>query len=121
LWPDGTEEKPFGNERVNGYFTTPRFFETVGITLIAGSDFNEQDLSNWSNVAVINKTIAVRAFPGQNPIGRRLRLTPGYHRKQGDLVEVIGVVEDSKYGQLWEDQLPLIYRPVAHYNGYRGN
>ncbi len=121
LWPEGAEQKPFGDERVNGYFTTPKFLETVGISLLAGRDFNEQDLSNWSNVAVINKTIAVRAFPGQNPIGRRLRLSSGRNRKQGDMVEVIGVVEDSKYGQLWEDPLPLIYRPVAHYSGFRSN
>src|SRR5262245_46967651 len=118
--PEGTEEKPFGDERVNSYFTTPRFFETVGITLVAGRDFNERDLSNWPNAAVINKTIAVRAFPGQNPIGRRLLLTPGHQRRQGDMVEVIGVVEDSKDGELWEDPLPLIYRPVAHYSGYSG-
>ena len=50
----------------------PGYFSTMGIRLVAGRDFTEQDNESSPRVIAINETMAQRLFPGANPIGRRL-------------------------------------------------
>jgi len=62
-------------------------------------------------VVVVNAMLARRHWPGQNPVGRRLRIENGNR-----VVEVIGVVPDGKYGDIDEAQLPFMYFALAqHY------
>jgi putative ABC transport system permease protein len=84
-----------------------RFFETLGTDLVAGRDFNSHDTPESPKVAIVNQTMAKRFFAGQNPIGKRYRAEEG--NKLGDVVEIIGVVKDAKYGTLREDILPTAY------------
>jgi macrolide transport system ATP-binding/permease protein len=121
LITEGTEQRPFADKHTLSFYIAPKFFETVGIQLIAGRDFNEQDLRGSQKIVIINETIAQRAFPGQNPIGRRLRLIPDRNRDKSDPVVIVGVVKDAKYHSLMEEQVPYIYRPVEHYLGYHSN
>ena len=50
----------------------PAYFSTMGIRLVAGRDFTEQDNESSPRVIAINETMAQRLFPGAEPIGRRL-------------------------------------------------
>ena len=86
---------------------SPGFFETLGTALIAGRDFNAHDTPESPKVAVINETAAKRYFAGQSPLGRRYRAEEG--NKMGDLVEIIGVVRDTKYGTLREKIQPTAF------------
>src|SRR4029079_18758047 len=70
-----------------------RYFSTLGIHLLSARTFDSRDHGGRTEVIVINATLARRHWPDRNPIGRRLRIENG-HR----LVEVIGVVQDGKYG-----------------------
>jgi putative ABC transport system permease protein len=83
------------------------YFETMGIQLVAGRDFNAHDTPESPKVAIINQTAANRYFAGQNPIGRRYRAEEG--NKMSDVVEIIGVVKDAKYGTLREAILPSAF------------
>jgi predicted permease len=83
------------------------YFETMGIHIIAGRDFNSNDTPASPRVALINETAAKRFFTGQSPLGRRYREEMG--NKIGDPVEIIGVVTDAKYGTLREDILPSAF------------
>jgi predicted permease len=93
----------------------PRYFETMGIPLLQGRDFTMQDDPQSPRVVIINKTFARRFWPGQNPIGKRLR------RGGPDqpLWEVIGVAKDGKYWSLGEDPQPFFYVPMVR--EYRSN
>jgi putative ABC transport system permease protein len=51
----------------------PNYFGTLGITLVAGRDFTERDELKSTQVAIVNRTLAQRFFPNQNPIGRHIR------------------------------------------------
>jgi predicted permease len=87
----------------------PRYFETMGISLLEGRDFTMQDDKEESRFVIVNETFARRFWPGQNPIGKRLsRGGPDNPR-----FEVIGVAKDGKYGTLGEDPKPFIYFPLA--------
>src|SRR5436190_5781171 len=71
---------------------TPGYFRTTGIPMLSGRDFNLRDTSGDKAVAVISRWMANLFWPGENPIGKRFRIsfTPDTVR------EVIGVVEDIR-------------------------
>ena len=46
------------------------FFRTMGIPILAGRDFNANDVAAAPKVGILSESLARRAFPGQNPIGK---------------------------------------------------
>ena len=85
-----------------------RYFDVVGIPVLLGRPFAPSDDERSPNVAIINETLAKRLAPDGNALGR----TFGFHRKQ---VTVVGVVRDSKYGDLTERTPAYLYLPVAQH------
>lgn len=97
-----------GSVQIAANVVGPHYFETLGIRLLRGRDFNEQDAENSPRVAVINETMARRFWPGDDPIGKNFRLAAG----NGSNVEVVGVVQDGKYRSLQETPRPFMYFPL---------
>jgi putative ABC transport system permease protein len=91
----------------------PNYFRTLGITLIAGRDFTERDDLKSTQVAIVNRTLAQRFFPNQNPIGRHIR--PGISNGPGEppMREIVGVVGDVKQGDPGVEAAPEVYAPLA--------
>ena len=81
----------------------PGYFETMGTRIIDGRGFDAGDGRGDETVMVINAQLAETLWPGQNPIGRSLRL----RSPDGEAYRVVGVVETGKYRSIFED-------PVAH-------
>jgi putative ABC transport system permease protein len=73
---------------------SPEYFQTLGIPLIKGRTFTDRDRDGQPPVVVINETAARRLWPGEDPIGKRIRLTDIYG---GNGAEVVGVVGDVRY------------------------
>jgi predicted permease len=84
------------------------YFKTLNIPLFEGRAFTVRDDEAAPRVAVINETMARAYWPGQQPIGRHLRLERG-----GLPVEIVGVVANSKYGSVDEKPRPCLYLPFA--------
>jgi len=72
----------------------PGYFGTMGISIIRGRDFTDQDKADSKNVVVISEKTAQHFWPGQDPIGRRLR--PGSSTSNTPWREVIGIVKDVR-------------------------
>jgi putative ABC transport system permease protein len=85
----------------------PGFFRTMGIPMLVGRDLGAQDRGDVASVGVINETMARRHFPGENPIGRRLRISLGGSPN----VEIVGIVGDVKLTTLEGDVRPTVYVP----------
>jgi len=83
------------------------YFQSIGIPLLKGRPFNEQDQEKSPPVIIINDTIARRYWPGDDPIGRHLTLPSlgGISR------EVVGVVGDIKHSGLETESGAQIYLP----------
>ncbi len=102
------------NERFVG--VSSAYFQTMGIPLLAGRDFTEQDIhpdspSNLSTtVAIINQTMAHRFFGNASPLGKHFHFVEG-HRPS---LEIVGVVADSKYLDLREGPTDFFYIPGTH-------
>ncbi|HEX8723622.1 MAG TPA: FtsX-like permease family protein [Pyrinomonadaceae bacterium] len=88
-----------------------RYFETMGIPLVAGRDFTERDDDASPAVVVVNETLARRLAPAGQALGRRLiERDPATGRRKA--LEVVGMVRDAKY--IWPSERPryFAYRPV---------
>ena len=72
----------------------PGYFGTMGISIIRGRDFTDQDKADSKNVVVISEKTAQHFWPGQDPIGRRLK--PGSSTSNTPWREVIGIVKDVR-------------------------
>ena len=83
----------------------PDYFRTMGIPLVRGREFTSQDRPGAPGVAIINEALAKRFWPGQDPLGRRLKVGDAH-------LEVVGVVQTGKYRTLSESPLPFLYRPI---------
>jgi putative ABC transport system permease protein len=85
---------------------SPEYFQTLGIRLIKGRTFSDRDRDGQPRVAVINETAARRLWPGEDPIGKRVRLAQIY---DGDGAEVVGVVADVRYHPVEASMTPDVY------------
>jgi putative ABC transport system permease protein len=83
------------------------YFETMKTPLVAGRFFNEQDTEDSTKVVVINQTMAHHMWPGENPIGKRIR--QGYPQSPGPLREVVGVVGDMQRYELDHQPFDEVY------------
>src|SRR3954468_5179655 len=87
---------------------TPGYLRTLGIPLIAGRNFNEQDVADHPNVVLISATGAKTVFGNENPIGKTLLITSG-----SVPVEIVGVVGDVRSVRLDQQNDMEFYRPIA--------
>jgi putative ABC transport system permease protein len=82
----------------------PAYFRTLGIPLLQGREFTDQDSKGTPTVAIVNRTLADLYWPQGKAIGRRLKADDGE-------VEVVGVVADTRAGGLDNGASPFLYFP----------
>ncbi len=93
----------------DGYNITPGYFAAIGATLIAGRDFNLDELRNPRRVIIIDDSLAVRAYGSSDKaVGRLLQLEP--EGSPESFFEVVGVVAHVKAHDLRRAMLPQVYR-----------
>jgi predicted permease len=78
----------------------PNYFSTFDIPLVRGREFTSSDNSSTHPVVIVNETLAHRYWPGQNPVGNRIRVGDGCDQGLGTLAEIVGVAKDAQYASL---------------------
>ena len=91
--------------------TMPGYFQTWGIPIVAGRDFNEHDLAGKPNVMLISQAGARKVFGKESPIGKTLLVTSA-----STPAEIIGVVGDVRSGEIGRPNDMEFYRPWAQEN-----
>ena len=86
-------------------------FQALGIRLLRGRVFTESDKAGSQLVAIVNRKMAERYWPGQDPIGKRLRR--GMQETATPWMTVVGEVDDVKLGSPDEETMPQVYQPVT--------
>jgi predicted permease len=88
---------------------TPEYFKTMGIPLIAGRTFTDDDREGGAPVVVVSRGLARKSFPDRDPIGRYLlvRDTPAGFRP----LQIVGVAGDVRHTSLEADAEPHVYLP----------
>jgi putative ABC transport system permease protein len=88
--------------------TTPGWFETMGIPLRSGRDFNAADRLGSRFVAIVNEAFVRQYLPGGQALGQRVRMGRGE-----TYYEIVGVVGDTAYTAPRDGMLTTMYLPVA--------
>jgi predicted permease len=94
----GFESASDDQMEVASFPVAPRYFETLGIPLLGGRDFNDKDVIGSPRAAVISDHLAREFFPGRNPIGQSIGFRGGDDR--GRDLTIVGVVADAKQSDL---------------------
>ena len=115
----GAEEKVFlpGDEaagKTNGRqpgfnVVAPNYFQMMGIRLLRGRSFEEQDSAGGARVVMISEAMGRRYWPGEDPIGKYVRV--GSPRTQP--AEIVGMVRDVVRNTIGETPEPFIYLPLS--------
>jgi putative ABC transport system permease protein len=89
------------------YLVTPETFKTLGIPLLKGRTFNDDDRGSATRVAVVNDEFVRLHYPNEDPIGQRIRMG-----RNSDIVrEIVGVVGTVKHYALSDKQQAQMYEP----------
>ena len=99
---------PRENEEIVINYSTvgPKYFETMGIPVRQGREYNETDTPQSPRTLVINEAMARRYWPQGNALGGIIRLGQ-------NSAEVIGIAADSKYNSINERPLPQLFFPMS--------
>ena len=100
---------PQGAQRVTAVeFATPNAFQILGVPLISGRFFTDQDKDKAPLVAIVSQSFARHYFPNEDPIGKRVSGDKGQHWST-----IVGVVGDVKQYSLDKEPIDSAYVPMA--------
>jgi predicted permease len=105
-----------GQVEGNSKFTwvSPAYFNTMGISVVRGRGFNQNDTAASTRVAVVNQTFARKLLGGADPIGQTLRTgqEPNY---PSTVYEIVGVIPDTQYDDLRGETPPMTFAPATQF------
>lgn len=102
-----TEADRDTNPTLNYVVVSPRYFRVMGIRLVAGRSFDEQDRESSPGVVVIGESLARYAWPSESALGRRIWLGARDEAQVPIWLTVVGVVADARYRGLTTSRLDL--------------
>jgi macrolide transport system ATP-binding/permease protein len=107
--PQGQDSQPLEKwPHLDRSIVGPSYFATMRIPILQGREFSEQDSGSAPPVVIVNEAAAKQFWPGQNPLGQKVRFGG-----EDTYSEVVGVARDGKYRTLGEAQRSFVYRPLA--------
>ena len=104
-------DRPDAGQRV----VTPGYFQTMGIPILKGRSFTEQDRANTSSVIIVNEALAHRYWPNQDAIGKRLGFEDDVSKQVWR--EIVGVVGNVRHKALETEATPEVYLPYQQRPG----
>lgn len=86
------------------------WFATTGVPIIRGRDFEDADVSSAPRVIAVNAAFAARLFPGEDPVGRRIKAG---NATQGEFATILAVVGGIRHDSLNTPPVPEVYVPFS--------
>jgi predicted permease len=111
--PEAYTPRPHESLEVGRADVSPRYFETMGIPIVEGRDFRQDDNEKAPSVVIVDQTAANRYWPGQDPVGKRLSVPSIWSYP----FTVIGVVKNSKHLMIHERPSPMMYLSYYQHPG----
>jgi predicted permease len=107
--PANGEESPTGRLR----YVSPQYFAVLGVPLLAGRDFTDDDRTSKELVAVVNQSVARRLFPNGDALNRGLRPTNlGTNLGSPEPSRIVGVVADVDEDNIVQEPSMIVYYPA---------
>jgi predicted permease len=109
---DGQPQRVGNDGSVREDFVDAGYFDTLGLSLVAGRGFTERDDARAPRIAVANEAMARKFFGDQNPVGQRF----GYGAPAD--VEIVGVLRDARLDGLRRPSPPMVFYPLSQQMQY---
>jgi putative ABC transport system permease protein len=103
-----------GRPRVSSLTVQPGYFRALGIPLVGGRDFSDEDRAGTPRVALVNRSFVQAYLAGENALGQRLRLD-SWTLGGENAAEIVGIVADVRHEGLSADAEPIVYLPFAQW------
>jgi predicted permease len=104
--PANGEESPTGRLR----YVSPQYFAVLGVPVLAGRDFTDDDRTSKERVAIVNQSVAQRLFPNGDALNRRLRPTNlGTNLGGPEPSRIVGVVADVDEDNVVQEPSMIVY------------
>src|SRR5579863_6490566 len=110
-YPEGYVPHPHESLQVYHAEVSPRYFESLHIPILEGREFTPDDDEKAPRVLIVDQTAARRYWPGQDPLGKRLRVW-------GRLFTVVGVARNSTHTFVNESPEAMVYMSFFQHPGY---
>lgn len=94
---------------------TPQYLHTLRIPVLRGRGLLTQDVSGRRDVMLVNQTMARKYWPGEDPIGKRIRIARG---RTPAWCEIVGIVGDVRHDGLHVPPVPEMYVPLAQQSAH---
>lgn len=107
VFVEGREPAPGERLMTGVHVVNPRYFEAMGIPLLTGRVFTEWDTLEAPQVLVVNETMSRRLWPGEEVVGKRVKLGD----PNGGWTQIVGVVKDVKHNGLNAEPAMDAYAP----------
>ena len=99
-------------------YASDAYFQTLGIDLLRGRNFTRQEAAAGAKVAVISASTARRFWPGEDPMGKRLKLDKRFDGKYSEY-EVVGIAKDVRFANITRIDPTHVYLPTEPAAVYR--
>jgi putative ABC transport system permease protein len=110
-YPEGYVPHPHESLLIETAEVGPRYFESLHIPIVQGREFTLHDDEKAPSVIIVDETAARHYWPGQDPLGKRLRVW-------GSLSTVVGVARNSTHTFVNESPEPMVYNNYLQHPGY---
>ncbi|HEX4066125.1 MAG TPA: FtsX-like permease family protein [Acidobacteriaceae bacterium] len=110
VWPEGYVPQPHESGEVTLADVSAGYFATMGIPIVEGRAFADTDDADAPPVMIVDRNAAVHYWPGQDPLGHRLRMG-------NTLYTVVGVAKNSAHLRVGEAPQPMIYNSILQEGG----
>jgi putative ABC transport system permease protein len=110
-WREGAPQQEKNTLMADHRSVLPGFFDTLGITFVAGRNFDTSDEGANRKVVIVDDSLAKQLWPDGDAIGKKLNVVNGDFSR--DVAEVIGVVKHVQYHSLTNQVRPQLYLPYA--------
>jgi hypothetical protein len=107
--PANGEEPPRARFRV----VSPRYFGVLGLPLVAGREFTDEDRMGREQVSIVSQTVAQRLFPNGDALNRHMWWTDPYFGSKPMLRRIVGVAADLEDERIAHAPAMTIYQPVS--------
>jgi predicted permease len=108
--PEGYVPKPHESMEVRNASVSADYFQTMKIPMLQGRHFTQQDEEGAPRVAIVDETMANHFWPGQYPLGKRMRMYNSWFT-------VVGVAKNTTHQNMNEAPEPLVYLSNFQFSG----
>ena len=109
---EGQEMQSSQPPLIDTLIVSPEYFEVLGMTLLRGRLFADEDLESTPLIAVINQSAARTYWPNQDPVGKRVHMLGRLGRARPGWTTIVGVIADARTESLANAAIPQVYLDI---------